>query len=56
MIISWVKDVNISELTWELLHDNRNSTYRVASFVNCIETSIKSVINDKSIFFVKKKI
>ena len=47
--------VDTPELAWELLHDNWNSTYRVASFVNRLETSIKSVINDKSIFFVKKK-
>lgn len=47
--------VDTSELAWELLQDNWNSTYRVANFVNPLETNKKSVINDKSIFFVKKK-
>ena len=48
--------VDTAEKAWELLQNDWNSIYRVASFVNPLETNKKSVINDKSIFFIKKKV
>lgn len=44
-----------AEMAWELLQDNWNSVYRVASFVNPFLMGKKSLIDDKSIFFIKKK-
>lgn len=44
------------ESAWDLLQNDWNSVYRVATFVNPIVTDKKSVIDNKSIFFVKKKV